>query len=101
MCGAQVFYYETSEAGKEAAQIMQQELIRGVDPDNKRMPKGNNTYYLLKKSTVPTIIVECGFLSNQAEADKLVTGAYQERLAFYIAMAVMQYVSGMQKAPSA
>ena len=101
VCGAQVFYYETSEAGKEAAQIMQQELIRGVDPDNKRMPKGNNTYYLLKKSTVPTIIVECGFLSNQAEADKLVTGAYQERLAFYIAMAVMQYVSGMQKAPSA
>ena len=80
---------------------MQQELIRGVDPANKRMPKGNNTYYLLKKSTVPTIIVECGFLSNQAEADKLVTGAYQERLAFYIAMAVMQYVSGMQKAPSA
>lgn len=98
VCGAQVFYYETSEAGKEAAQIMQQELIRGVDPDNKRMPKGNNTYYLLKKSTVPTIIVECGFLSNQAEADKLVTGAYQERLAFYIAMAVMQYVSGIQKA---
>lgn len=68
-----------------------------MDPDNKRMPKGNNTYYLLKKSTVPTIIVECGFLSNQAEADKLVTGAYQERLAFHIAMAVMQYVSGMQK----
>lgn len=32
VCGAQVFYYETSEAG--------QELIRGVDPDNKRMPTG-------------------------------------------------------------
>ena len=55
----------------------------------------------MKRSESVLNIVECGFLSNQAEADKLVTGAYQERLAFYIAMAVMQYVSGMQKAPSA
>ena len=92
--------YVKGENMDDEKEFYRSEIIRYVK-------KCNNTdwlyvtYYLLKKSTVPTIIVECGFLSNQAEADKLVTGAYQERLAFYIAMAVMQYVSGMQKAPSA
>ena len=74
---------------KEAAQIMQQELIRGVDPDNKRMPKGNNTYYLLKKSTVPTIIVECGFLSNSEEIKLLCDKEYQKKFSYCVFLGLL------------
>ena len=33
--------------------------------------KANDTYYLLRKTEIPTVIVECGFLSNTEEAEKL------------------------------
>lgn len=78
--GAQVFYFTHSEAGKEAAEIMQ-ESLKTVDSGNKRQAKANNTYYMLKKTEVPTIIVECGFLSNWEEAEKLGSKEYQEKIA--------------------
>ena len=77
--GAQVFYYTHSEAGKKAAEIMQKELL-SVDPENTRQAKANDTYYLLKRTEVPTIIVECGFLSNYEEAEKLIYPEYQKQL---------------------
>ena len=61
--GAQVFYYAESEKGKEAATVMQEEL-KAVDPENIREIKGNSSFFMLKKSKAPTIIVKCGFLSN-------------------------------------
>lgn len=78
--GAQVFYYLGSEEGKIMAERMQNALLE-VDLNNKRAAKGNDSYYLLKKTKVPTIIVECGFLSNPSEAEKLKTKEYQESVA--------------------
>ena len=62
--GAQVFYYTQSEQGKQLAEILQSNLVSRVDPQNKRTAKANESYYLLKKTPTPTVIVECGFLSN-------------------------------------
>lgn len=78
--GAQVFYYTHSDGGKEAAEQMQKALL-ACDPDNTRQAKANDTYYLLKRTEVPTIIVECGFLSNWKEAKLLVTDEYQDKMA--------------------
>ena len=69
--GAQVFYYQTSTEGEKAAGIIQ-DALQKVNPDNTKKIKANNTYYILKKTEVPTVIVECGFLSNYKEAQKLV-----------------------------
>ncbi len=66
--GAQVFYYTTSESGKELAQIIQAQLCVALDPDNHRQAKANDTYYMLKKTDATIVIVECGFLSNPEEA---------------------------------
>ncbi len=51
------------------AKLMQQALLT-VDETNTRQEKANDTYYLLKRTQVPTIIVECGFLSNPEEASR-------------------------------
>lgn len=82
--GAQVFYYEHSESGEKDARILQEALL-AVDPDNTRQVKANTTYYLLKRTEVPILIVECGFLSNQEEAEKLASEDYQKELAKAIA----------------
>lgn len=88
--GAQVFYYEQSEEGKQIAECIQKHLIDQVDNSNKRVAKANGSYYLLRKTQQPTVIVECGFLSNYEEAEKLNDDYYQEKLAWAIHMAIME-----------
>ena len=70
------------------------EQLRSLDPDNKREAKGNDSYFLLKKTSKPIVIVECGFLSNREEAAKLSSQVYQEQLAWNIHMGIMKYLSG-------
>ncbi|WP_318703558.1 N-acetylmuramoyl-L-alanine amidase [Candidatus Acetatifactor stercoripullorum] len=93
--GAQVFYYDGSSQGKELAEVLQRQLIERADPDNTRQVKANDSYYLLKKTSVPIVIVECGFLSNQAEAEKLCTPEYQERIAWAVHMGILEYLNGI------
>ena len=95
--GAQTFYYEKSEEGKILAETIQASMIQRLDKDNKRMAKSNESYYLLKRTPTPTVIVECGFLSNPEEADLLITKDYQERVAWSVHMGIMQYLNAMGK----
>lgn len=88
--GAQVFYYDQSAEGKEIAECIQKHLIERVERENTRVAKGNGSYYLLKKTQNPTVIVECGFLSNYEEAEKLADDYYQEKIAWAIHMAVIE-----------
>lgn len=89
--GAQVFYYTHSKNGEKAAKILQEAML-DVDSDNSRQAKKNDTYYLLKKTKIPTVIVECGFLSNQNEADLLITDEYQEKMAEAVAKGIHKYI---------
>lgn len=90
--GAQVFYFTHSEVSKNAAVCMQEEL-RKVDSTNEREVKGNDTFYLLKKTEIPAIIVECGFLSNAEEAEKLVSESYQQELADAICNGILKWLT--------
>ena len=90
--GAQVFYYTGSEQGQQFAQIMQQQLVEILDPSNTRVCKENSSYYLLKKTSVPLVIVECGFLSNPEEAAMLQTEEFQDRTADAICMGIQKYL---------
>lgn len=92
--GAQVFYYTGSREGQEVAELLQQSLVERVDPENHRQVKANDSYYLLKKTSTPIVIVECGFLSNSAEAAKLCEESYQEKVAWAIHMGILQYLNG-------
>ena len=89
--GAQVFYYTESEEGKEAAEIIQQELWE-MNPNDTRNVKANSDFYLLKKTSVPTIIVECGFLSNPEEAESLLLNEYQEEISMAICTGIIKYL---------
>lgn len=90
--GAQVFYYSKSEEGIKIAQILQNHL-KMLNPDNKREIKENNSYFLLKRTKTPTVIVECGFLSNWEEAEKLTKTEYQKELAQVISEGILAYIN--------
>lgn len=90
--GPQVFYYESSEKGKKLAEKIQEALNQLLKPERPRTVKGNTSYYLLKKSPCPLVIVECGFLTNPQEAELLQQEAYQEKTAEAIAEGIRQYL---------
>ncbi len=91
--GAQVFYYERSLEGKELANLIQSQLKKTILDGNHRQAKSNNAYYMLTKTVCPLVIVECGYLSNGQEAELLLEEDYQERMAWGIHLAIMQYIN--------
>ena len=93
VCGAQVFYYGGSKEGQKLADLLQKQLVEKLNPENHRQIKANDSYYLLKKTDVPIVIVECGFLSNRVEADLLSQEDYQDRVAWAIHMGILQYLA--------
>lgn len=91
--GGQVFYYKDSEQGKRLAEILQKRFDFVLGENNTRLAKPNGNYYLLLHVKSPIVIVECGFLSNWAEAAALNSEEYQNRLAWTIHMGIMEYLN--------
>ncbi len=91
--GVQVFYYKDSIKSKTAAEIMQTQLVKSLKPAKERVAQDNSSYYLLKKTSVPIMIVECAFMSNPTEADLLIQDDFQERVAWAIYMGIMQVIN--------
>ncbi len=90
--GPQVFYFTHSAEAEALAKCLQETLNTYLAVDRPREAKANDTYYLLKKTKSPTVIVECGFLSNREEASKLITEAYQQKVAEAVGEGVMKYL---------
>ena len=97
VCGPQVFYYETSQQGKILAEALQESLNQSLEVARPREIKANATYYILKKTEIPTVIVECGFLSNTEEAEKLTDDSYQSRVAQAVCDGILQYITQQEK----
>ncbi len=95
--GAQVFYHNSSGNGKLLAECVQESLRSRVDGSNRRQAKENTSYYILKTTEIPAVIVECGFLSNYEEEKLLNDEGYQEKIAWAIYCGILDYFenSGM------
>ena len=95
--GAQVFYHADSEKGKYLAECLQENLRNRVDGSNQRQAKENTSYYILRTTKMPAVIVECGFLSNSEEEKLLNDRDYQQKLAWAIYCGILDYFenSGM------
>lgn len=90
--GPQVFYYKDSPEGEALAVILQRHLNEKLKVERPRKAKGNTSYYLLKRSPGVLNIVECGFLTNPEEAQKLADEEYQKLVAEAIAEGIEEYL---------
>lgn len=91
--GAQVFYYRKSDKGKDLAEMIQAQLKETIADGNHRQAKANDSYYMITRTKCPLVIVECGYLSNNTEADLLLEDDYQERLAWGIHLAILRFIN--------
>lgn len=79
--GGQVFYYGSSNESEIFANIVQEQIKMDLQTENTRLAKADTSYYILKNTTCPIVIVECGFLTNNQEAALLNDEDYQEKMA--------------------
>lgn len=89
-CGWQTFYQQKSENSKRLATLIQQSLNENIG-QNTRNPMAIKGAYIMDKVEIPSVIVECGFLSNEGEEEKLKTDEYQAKLAWGIYVALQKY----------
>jgi N-acetylmuramoyl-L-alanine amidase len=73
----------------EAEAVASVDAVLGIRVNALGAKKG--PFYVLVGAEMPSVLVECGFLSNPREAELLVQSGYQDALAKGIAMAIMHY----------
>lgn len=95
--GAQVFYPEcgrgdSAEQSRKAANIIQRELNRDLNGEHRRTELGKSDVILMRDVMYPTVIVECGFLSNAEEASMLKKDFYQEEIVKVLKKSICSYL---------
>lgn len=104
--GAQTFYTTAgdaavSEMSRVLAEKIQALLVSYIDNGNMRTAMGKNDVLIMKEARYPTVIAECGFLSNAEEAKLLQTDEYQSKIARAIADGILGYLGIEKKADTA
>lgn len=90
--GTQVFYSDNHRDSQLLATTIRASVIRRLQPENKReLKKANDGIYLLHHTMVPTVLVECGFLSNHDELERLKDTDYQQKMAWAILLGYLEY----------
>ena len=90
--GAQTFYSPNNQESKALADFIQKSISGQLQSDNKRVIKKSGTdIFLLYNATKPTVMVECGFISNNEELKNLKNNKYQQQMALSIAFGIINY----------
>ena len=91
--GLQVYYSQNDPSSKELADMIQSITKDSLMQENTRKTKASDgKIFLLDRMNIPSVLVECGFLSNPSECEKLCNEAYQNELSVAICCAVLEYL---------
>lgn len=87
--GAMTFYH--GEKSPDLASQIQKSLIKATGATDKGIAK--ETFYVLRNTSMPGVLVEMGFVSNANEAAKLKSESYRDRLATGVFNGIGNYFS--------
>jgi N-acetylmuramoyl-L-alanine amidase len=91
--GPLVLFMPGSDQGKVLAECIQQHLNDDLEPDTKGSARSDNLL-VLRAGSQPSVLVECGFISNPQEEEKLLTEDYQRKVAKAICDGVADFING-------
>jgi N-acetylmuramoyl-L-alanine amidase len=87
--GLEIYYSQNDENSQSIAENMRNSVISNqMTGSNRQIKPAGDNIYLLNSLTCPAILVECGFLSNRNDAERLNDPSYRQRLALVIAMSL-------------
>ena len=92
--GMQIWYSPNDDKSPVLADSILNITKKFLQNDNKRLnKKSDSAYYLLHKAKVPSVMVECGFMSNMKENSDLQNNDYQNKLAYLIMLGLNIYIT--------
>ena len=92
--GIQIWYSPNDNHSKILADSILTISKDNLQKNNRREnKKSDSSYYLLYKAKVPSVMVECGFMSNNEEKKKLQDDNYQSKMAYSIMLGYSDYLS--------
>ncbi|MDD4815758.1 MAG: N-acetylmuramoyl-L-alanine amidase [Clostridia bacterium] len=89
--GAQVFFSNNNEPSQKLATCIQEIFIYTLP--NARQEALVGDYYLLNNFKIPSVIVECGYLSNPEEELQLLKSEYKELVCYSIFIGVLKFLA--------
>ncbi|MBQ8836790.1 MAG: N-acetylmuramoyl-L-alanine amidase [Clostridia bacterium] len=88
--GLQVYFSPNNDKSYDLAVSIQNRVTEILQKDNTRkVKKAGSSIFLLDRITSPAVLVECGFLSNREESERLCDSVYQTQLSLVIADCVL------------
>ncbi len=91
--GLQVYYSPESAESEALAGNIQSCVKRELQPQNERKTKPGKDIYVLEHIENTAVLIECGFLTNKDEAEKLSKKEYQNLLSFSIICGIIEYMN--------
>ena len=91
--GIETHYYH--DYSKELARVVQNHLIKDINTKDRGLLKSK--FYVINHTTVPAILIETGFISNEEERNELVTDSRKQKTAKAIAEGIIEYIKSQQK----
>jgi N-acetylmuramoyl-L-alanine amidase len=85
--GLETYHYDS---GLRLAQIVHSKILQSLNVRDRKVRKAR--FYVLRKTSMPSILVETGFLTGRDDVAKLRTSAYQNQMADAIAQGILQYL---------
>lgn len=96
--GTQIFYSKNNALSRTLAEKIRMPVISYLQNNNTREIKQSGTeIYLLYHAQSPSVMVECGFLSNSEETKNLKNEMYQQKLVFLIAIGIIDYFTDTEE----
>ena len=93
--GLQVYYADNREDSEALAACIQNNVKKTLQPTNRRQIKNGKSLYILDNCKATTVLVECGFISNEEECKKLLEKEYQNELSFSIVCGIIEYINSI------
>lgn len=85
--GLETYYFDS---GRELAQTIHRNILRRLDVPDRRVRRAR--FYVLRKSLMPSVLVEVGFVTGDKDSVKLANPAYRRRMAEAIASGILEYI---------
>ena len=91
--GLQVWYSQNHADSEVLASIIQANNKALLQTENDRKIKGaTSAIFLLNEAKCPAVLVECGFLSNQAEAAKFEDDEHRRTVALLLCSSILEFL---------
>jgi len=96
-CGTLVYFSPGNGGSKRLAELIRDRVRASLQNDNDReIKKAGSSIYLLHRMSVPSVLVECGFLSNEGETIRLKDNTYKKEFSLTLVVSIGEFLNSLE-----